>query len=184
MEYIKVYDNVLDEILCNNIIHHFIDNEKKQYNGVVGKNAILNLSFKNCKELVFEIKKDLDLLHNILHKYYLEYSNNIKYIKSIYLVDEPWRIKKYVKNEGLFDWHVDAAPTHKSRLFSVIFYLNDVSEGGETSIMIDGKIKNIQPKRGSLLIFPSNFIYIHKGNIPISNDKYIISTFLNMIDLQ
>jgi hypothetical protein len=49
--------------------------------------------------------------------------------------------------------------------------LNDVQDGGET-IFMNCKIK---PKKGRLLIFPSTWTYIHGGNIPISNDKYILT---------
>ena len=33
----------------------------------------------------------------------------------------------------------------------------------------------IKPKKGRLLIFPSTWTYIHGGNTPISNDKYIVT---------
>ena len=43
------------------------------------------------------------------------------------------RIKRYEPNEGVFDWHFDAADQQSSKRAIVMFwYLNDVKEGGET----------------------------------------------------
>ena len=59
-----------------------------------------------------------------------------------------------------------------------MWYLNDVEIGGETDF-INFKIK---PTTGKLVIFPSTWTYPHCANIPISNDKYIITGwFVNNI---
>jgi len=93
--------------------------------------------------------------------------------------DEAWRVKKYDKGKGLYNWHVDASnKDYAQRVLAVIFYLNDVEKGGETSIKLDGKIHNIKPEKGKLLIFPANVCYLHKGNVPESDNKYIMTTFL------
>jgi hypothetical protein len=55
-----------------------------------------------------------------------------------------------------------------------ILLLNDVNEGGET-YFIDGKVK---PTTGKLLLFPATWTYLHKGDIPRSNSKYIITGWL------
>ena len=59
----------------------------------------------------------------------------------------------------------------------MFFYLNTVEEGGETSFPnLEMKIK---PKQGSVLCFPPLWMYPHLGEQPISNDKYIIGTYLH-----
>ena len=35
-----------------------------------------------------------------------------------------------------------------------------------------------KPKAGTLVMHPASWPYIHKGHMPISNDKYIITTWL------
>ena len=57
-----------------------------------------------------------------------------------------------------------------------MYYLNDVSEGGETEFYHQ-KVK-IKPEKGTLVIFPAYFTHLHKGNVPISNDKYILNFWL------
>ena len=90
-----------------------------------------------------------------------------------------WMIKKYRHPEdGYNGWHTDWTkhPYFIQRVLSVQFYLNDVEKGGETEFYHQ-KLK-IKPKKGSLVIWPVGFTHTHRGNKPISNDKYIISNFM------
>ena len=83
-------------------------------------------------------------------------------------------LKKYTKNKGLFNWHMDTGPgswMSFSRVLVTMFYLNDVEEGGETGFKYQGV--NIKPKKGSVVIFPANWSHLHRGKKPISSDKYI-----------
>jgi hypothetical protein len=51
-----------------------------------------------------------------------------------------------------------------------------VNEGGETEFF-NGRIK-IKPEKGKLLLFPSTWTFMHKGNTPISSNKYIVTGWL------
>jgi hypothetical protein len=54
-----------------------------------------------------------------------------------------------------------------------MLYLNDVEEGGETEFLHQ-KVK-IKPSQGTVVVFPTYFTHVHRGNAPISNTKYIIN---------
>ena len=87
-------------------------------------------------------------------------------------------IKKYTHpNDGFHMWHHDWAPLTYliQRVLAVQFFLNDVEDGGETEFYHQG-IK-VKPKKGRLVIFPTYFTHLHRGNKPISNDKYTVSCF-------
>ena len=92
---------------------------------------------------------------------------------------EQFRIKHY-RNDGndQFDTHVDAS-THETskRFFAFFWYLNDVEEGGETEFT--NFTLKIKPKKGTLFMFPPLWMYPHRGNPPISNDKYLLSSYLH-----
>ena len=90
---------------------------------------------------------------------------------------EQFRIKRYnTDGNDAFDTHVDVSDYASARRFlSFMWYLNDVNEGGET-IFDDLTIK---PKTGTMIIFPPLWMYPHKGVAPISNTKYIMSTYLH-----
>jgi hypothetical protein len=54
--------------------------------------------------------------------------------------------------------------------------LNDVEEGGETEFYYQDK--KIKPKAGRMVIAPSGFTHTHRGNVPTSNDKYILTSWV------
>ena len=90
--------------------------------------------------------------------------------------------QKYVKQEGGYPyWHSEVFPQgeHNEPLHRVLlfmFYLNDVAEGGETEFYYqDVKIK---PKAGTMVIAPAYFTHTHRGNVPKSNDKYILTSWV------
>jgi len=187
MEFIKTYDNAIEPELCDEVIRIFEANTEKQYDGLIGGNGgRIDTRKKICKEVLLSPESSrttLEKLQASLKKHYMEYIETIPSLQSINLVGEVWRIAKYNRREGFFNWHVDNTPSNKGRLLSAIFYLNDVEEGGQTLFELDQKIKDVKPVKGRLLIFPSLFCYKHKGSIPLSNDKYILITFLHITDL-
>lgn len=103
------------------------------------------------------------------------------------LVQQIFRIgqiqaQKYRATEGGYPyWHSEVYPQkgpndslHRILLF--MFYLNDVEEGGETEFYYQNK--KIKPKKGSMVIAPAYFTHTHRGCVPISNDKYILTSWV------
>tara|TARA_B100000287_G_scaffold159854_1_gene150702 strand:- start:2066 stop:2743 length:678 start_codon:yes stop_codon:yes gene_type:complete len=87
-------------------------------------------------------------------------------------------ISKSTKDKGhTYAWHEDSAGKLTDRFITVMSYLNDVEEGGETEWYYQ-KLK-VKPKKGTTVIFPPYYTHLHRGNIPLSNDKYIVTFFLN-----
>lgn len=86
-------------------------------------------------------------------------------------------LQKYDLNCGKYTYHDDFAisETREHRVVTFIFYLNTVENGGETEFMDIFKIK---PEKGKLVLFPSNWTYYHRGKMPISDNKYIITGWL------
>lgn len=66
------------------------------------------------------------------------------------------------------------ASLHRVLLF--MYYLNDVREGGETEFLYQGR--KLRPTRGQLVFAPSGFTHTHKGHVPMSNDKYILTSWV------
>lgn len=93
-------------------------------------------------------------------------------------------IQKYDQNQGgYFYYHSEIYPhpndqandaLHRKLLW--MFYLNDVAEGGETEFYHQQLVT--KPKQGSLVIAPAGFTHTHRGNKPISNDKYIFTSWV------
>lgn len=72
------------------------------------------------------------------------------------------------------NWNEDSS----TRQISVITYLSDVAVGGETDFTDLGV--RIQPRKGRTLLFPSSFLFMHAGQPPISEPKYIIVSWLHL----
>lgn len=192
--FIYLIDNNLDEIFCDNLIKKY-ENDKNKYIGVVGRNGTINKEVKNTTDLQISRyqnwKNEDTILCQALNKGINEYIDNILnnltninifninlniFSKLYNNNDTGYKIQKYDRDKGYYNYHNDFEYSVKGvRVITFIWYLNDVEEGGETEF-IDGTI--IKPKKGQLLLFPSDWTYMHKGNMPLSNDKYICNGWI------
>lgn len=91
-------------------------------------------------------------------------------------------MQQYLAGSGGYPyWHSEVYPQlpdnealHRILLF--MYYLNDVEEGGETEFYYQNK--KVSPKKGTMVIAPAYFTHTHRGNVPVSNDKYIITSWV------
>lgn len=82
---------------------------------------------------------------------------------------------KYPAGIGLIYRHKDTyGPTaeYEKKSYSMLLYLNDIKEGGETVIFDGDKELIIKPEPGKLLIMSGDIE--HEAKRPISNDKYVL----------
>lgn len=193
MEFIYIEQNSLPNDLCDEIIDFF--NKSPEYTTPGRTSSGVKLNIKKTTDLFivktrcpFEEKIDkilFDILYNNLQKmnytiYEPKYNDiNTGLEKSF---DTGYQIQHYKKNEGYYIPHNDFGTTIRNnifchRIFTFIWYLNTVEEGGETEFLINGNPK-IKPEKGKLVIFPSNITYPHQGRCPISSDKYIITGWI------
>jgi predicted 2-oxoglutarate/Fe(II)-dependent dioxygenase YbiX len=71
------------------------------------------------------------------------------------------------------DSHVDKSAKEYHREISVIVYLTDDFEGGATSFLH----ASYKPKKGYALIFPSNWSYVHRGDLVTKGTKRVAVTW-------
>jgi hypothetical protein len=176
---IHIHENSLESDVCDFLISLFDQvSDKHERHDNEGKPNFTQFNLTEHRELSSEV----NLVHNHIIKKIFQYRDfYYEYIdKRVFPSEhalEQFRIKKY--NPGgndRFDTHVDIINYESARRFlSFTWYLNDVESGGET-IFDD---LSIQPKKGTLLIFPPLWMFPHKGNPPISGPKYIMSAYLH-----
>jgi hypothetical protein len=93
-----------------------------------------------------------------------------------------FNVQKYLKNSGGYPhWHSEIYPKDEAceqlhRVLAFQFYLNDVTEGGETEFYYQKR--KVESKEGRLVIFPAGFTHTHRGNVSKSGDKYIITSWV------
>ncbi|MEC4728282.1 2OG-Fe(II) oxygenase [Shewanella sp. D64] len=91
-------------------------------------------------------------------------------------------VQKYPQSlGGYLHWHSEQFPQagHNEALHRVVlymFYLNDVEEGGETEFFYQDR--KLKPKKGTMVIAPAGFTHSHRGNTPLSGDKYIATSWV------
>lgn len=196
--YLYINENSLSPELCNLIIQYFND-DKNKYEGVTGgglNHAIketldLSLTQQDCprwKKICSILHNELDIntksyvskINNqITENHEIENStNNYSVFSKAFLKNETFQMQKYEKGKGRYIYHTDESYDHSKneyRVITFLWYLNTVDEGGETELWCTHKIK---PEAGKLLLFPACWTFPHRGKIPISHDKYIITGWL------
>ena len=181
--FIKVYDNTLTEQFCKNVCEK-LDNDGRKKLGVFNKYKETDPNFKTSLDLHIsrlpEWKEEDDVFFTTISQFLKQYrediqtSTNGKFFYGDgddYFSETGYQVKVY-KPDGHYDWHSDYAIHDYSgvRALTFIWYLNEDFDEGETEFF-NGK--KIVPKTGRLLIFPANWIYVHRGCTVKTKNKYI-----------
>jgi len=183
-DYIKCYDNLLNDDLCQEIIDAFKQSGTTYINREQRPTFHeLNISKKFKAEDPLWIKPQKIITETFIDAVNL-YMKDLDIARDfpVKYTFEEYRLKRYEANEyDQFKDHVDVQDYGSARRFVVIFaYLNNVEEGGETNFpRLDF---SIQPKQGRILLFPANWQYRHAGLPVRSNDKYIIGSYLHYLE--
>jgi len=199
--YFYINPNSISLELCKTIINMF-DSDKNKYEGVTFGG--LNKNIKDTQDFVIPNSPDKSgfdkwaKLHNFLEK---ELAKNTKeYIKildelivknhekeattykyktfSDFVTNQSFMVQRYTKQKGRYVYHNDFHSDYdakKYRVITYLWYLNNVEEGGETEFWGSHTIK---PETGKLLLFPASWTFPHRGKMPLSDDKYIITGWL------
>ncbi len=183
-DFIRVYDNALDPNCCNNAIKLFNETPDAQdrwensHKPQFTQMNITLLAERDKNQAWTAIQNQIITAIQNVSEFYMRDTGCSPFWPPKNSIEQI-RMKKYsVDTEDRFDIHIDVGDHATARRFLVMFfYLNDVNEGGETTFpALDLKVK---PKQGSVLCFPPVWMYPHLGEQPISNDKYIVGTYLH-----
>jgi len=186
--FIGVYDDCFSNEFCDNLITYFEwcqkNNRtyKRHEEESTKKDVSTNLNPCAMEEINFQfphVQGFIGEFNDVFwNKCYQEYMDNYSTLKlydrhTIYA----YKIQKTVPTGGYHIWHCEDCHIDMSRRIGVyILYLNDVEEGGETEFLYLSK--RISSKKGRLLIFPPNFPWTHRGNPPLSNEKYVMTGWI------
>jgi len=87
----------------------------------------------------------------------------------------PFKLQKTKPGEGFHSWHCENSSCleYFDRVIVFTLYLNDIDEGGETEFLFYNK--RVPAKKGRICLFPAYFPYVHRGNPPINQTKYIVT---------
>ena len=125
------------------------------------------------------IIKELNLTHefNDFFKYMntdiiTNYTDKVPDISDTVFAHEA-KIQNTQPGEGYHVWHCEWTRELPKRVLAWALFLNDVDEGGELEFLHQGI--RIKPRKGDMVVWPSMFTHLHRGNPPISNEKWIVT---------
>lgn len=86
------------------------------------------------------------------------------------------RIQETGSGGGFHSWHSERQSNLTSnRKLVTMVYLNTIQNGGETEFLYQAK--RIKPVQGLALIWPADFTHTHRGNPPLAETKYIVTSW-------
>lgn len=182
--FICVEDNALPERLCDEIVSFFDWSQSKLEGRVIDEkgNHVVNRKAKISMDLDLSgevgMGSDIDReLYRLVGRAFNTYVDMFGVLKAFSVYDTGYFLTRYSKGEGFYDWHIDAGNDATiNRLFSCLIYLNTVQDGGETEFFYQKT--SVKPLKGRLVLFPAAWTHLHRGSVPASDDKYILTTFL------
>jgi len=190
---VGIFDHFLSDDECDSFISLYENRDRKgnTYNRQDSEGAdALNKSDTALSVSLSDIfgSEKFDKLNNDFVNNFWENGVNKygKYYPSLLRIDKKlwgYKIQKTLAGEGYHVWHCeDSGPNHTTRILTYIIFLNDDYTGGETEFL--HKNMRLTPKKGTLAIFPANYTHTHRGNPPLTGEKYIMTSWVHLSDIR
>ena len=188
-DFIGVYDGYIPDEACDQAIELF--NKYQEFNKIFSRftSEGATQDIKNDKQLFvtpdvltdqeFNVNRLKALMVNFdmaLRHYYTE--TNVKKYTAENIITDHVKIQKTIPSQGYHVWHIEHSDTREmaKRVLAYTIYLNTVEEGGETEFLYQSQ--RVKPVKGRIVIWPAGFPYIHRGNPPLSGEKYIATSWI------
>jgi hypothetical protein len=187
--FIGIYDNYITEDECKKAIKLFESQNKlnKTLNRTHGENVGL---LEKQDRQYFATGENIDVwweeLKSLMVNYeiaWLHYAKNTGGADAYGLNSNNFKltnlkIQKTLPTEGYHIWHVEHGRGYHNepRAFVFSIYLNNIEKGGETEFL--NQSCRVKPKTGRIVIWPAGFPYVHRGNSPLSGEKYILTSWM------
>lgn len=188
-DFIGIYDGFISDSACDEAINLFKQHES--FNKVYSRidegftpdekdDVSLLVTPDHVTEIEFSINRLKPLMIGFKEalKRYCDETNILKYVGENIKLDY-LKIQKTLPTQGYHIWHVEKGCSSESnnRVLAFTIYLNDLEDGGETEFLLQSK--RVKPIKGRIAIWPAGFPYVHRGNPPLNNEKYIITSWLS-----
>ena len=162
----------IPENVCDDLIQYYKKN--KEY-----KNKI-NLNGKVCTEVTFfnnSQSKIILTFFKLLSEHIQKYINKYKIQNNIQSFFGN-NIQYYKPKESFNSLHYERNPQYPKRQLVYMLYLNTIKDNGGTQFPFQKKI--VKAIKGNLLIWPADFTHPHLGIVSNTEDKYIVTGWMEM----
>lgn len=179
--FIYLQENALPVDVCREMIRRFEAHPEDQYQGRIGQDIHENQSIKKSTDIVVSDKEHWKDIHQALFKSlskaFREFGDSFPFFKGPFK-DVGYAIQR--TNEGeYYHWHIDGGShDFADRQLVALWYLNDVpGPGGATEFMFQDVA--IQPKEGTLALFPPFWTHEHRNSQLEKGVKYVATTWIS-----
>ena len=181
-QHIGIFEDAVPKEFCNEIINLFDSNPNSHISRQNSENNINPLA-KSDHHLGGEVNRSK--FFNYFNKFFWDHiypQYQSKYMVDIDINPFPkfisdFKIQKTLPTEGYHMWHYEIDSNPSTRIMVYTLYLNNVEEGGETEFLYQSL--RLKPKQGTIVLWPAGYTHIHRGNPPLSGEKYIVTGWIN-----
>ena len=176
--HIGIFKNFMPNNMIDNYVNYFNNCEKQGavYSREVDKTLVEDSSIDTIRNInvpmTYNNKPFIDMFFQEIYPLYTQKYSYLKQLATHNILEV--KIQKTKIGGGYHVWHCENSKMKsRNRILAFMVYLNDVVEGGETEFLYQ-KCR-FKPEKNTLLVWPAQFTHVHRGNPPLSNDKYIIT---------
>ena len=180
--FIEIYDDVLSEEQCTQIITEFELDKINQQAGRCGLGVLEKV--KKSTDIIHTID-DNSLTSSIIKSTMVTHLNDYKKkypeIDAIteWIFYPAYHVQRYKPNEGYFAPHCEVTATSVAyRVLVWMLYLNTINNGGTKFTNYD---KTIESKKGRLVLWPAYWTHTHHGIISSTQTKYIATGWFKFL---
>ena len=183
LHFIGHYENLLPLDLCNNLIDLYENVAKSDVEKFTGDTQFpqQELGRKDNSIFIHESHPEVaKIVNEYLGKAIDMYSDEYFTVRGPKITSIEVKLQKTPIRGGYHVWHCEqSSKKYADRVLAWTMYLNDIPEGeGETEFLWQGI--RVQPKAGTVSIFPAAFTHTHRGNPVYSKDKYIVTGWFHI----
>ena len=193
MNFIHIKPQALSKEVCEKFIVNFESSPLVNKGHIFTNGKIVEQpDIKSSSEITFNptylnnpvwgdlLKHLVSVIEEGVTEYLLQFSEGL-YNISEFKLDPLFNIQRYYPGEGYHKFHCERGANSKDlrRVLVWMIYLNDVTDGGQTEFYYQ-KHKET-PNQGKLVIWPSDWTYIHRGVTSPTQTKYILTGWFSHI---
>ena len=187
-DFIGVYENMVPDDFCDEIIEQF-DYHQNVNSMVYCEDEQFNNSNAGRFDWAIDLSHMTPRMNRMadrdLNDYLIEgmneYAHIFGHMKQVPLYTTTQKVQKTPAGGGYHVWHDEnSGVAHSTRVAVWMVYLNDDYEGGETEFLYYKR--RIQPKKGTLLIWPAGLTHAHRGGLVLSGNKYVVTGWFNVTE--
>lgn len=179
---ILVVDNLLTREECQQAIQHMENLTANDYSKEINNRPDRQ---DDCIHITIACLEGFSITNNFMKRFHgpvlNEYIARFPMLAYKTLGALQCKAQRTKAGGGFHDWHYESADGQTSdRVLTYTLYLNDDFEAGETEFLYQNL--RVEPVPGRCVVFPTNFLYTHRGNPPIGGTKYILTGWVLDLD--